>query len=157
MAKITFIAQYCLKCFTWTPYMNCSNRFIRLSELKANIFKVVRAPSSLHLLHLWRLLHTAQSLRKTLTGTLISSSVSSRSLYSCAVTCVLCHICKHLWVWFCFAKVLMFENLPIDARLCVEQHQILQLWRKSVIFLLFNFEPCFRVTSLQLQCSPWFL
>lgn len=63
------------------------------------------------------LLHTAQSLRKTLTGALISPSFSSSSLCWCALTRVLCHVCKHLWVWFCFAEVLMLESLPIDATL----------------------------------------
>lgn len=85
------------------------------------------------------LLHTAQSLRKTLTGALISPSFSSSSLCWCAFTRVLCHICKHLGVRFCFAEVLMLESLPIDATLCEKQPQILQLWKKSVIFLHFQF------------------
>lgn len=54
--KITLIVQYCLRCFIWTPYMNCSNRFICLSEHKAS-FKLVIAPSLYHHLHLWGLLH----------------------------------------------------------------------------------------------------
>lgn len=142
MVKITFIAQYWMRCFIWTPYMNCSNWFNRLPERKANTFKVVAAPSSLyHHLHLWGL-HTARSLRKTLTGTLISSWNSSRSLCSCAQTYVICHICKHLCVWFCFDEVLMLESLPVDARWCVKQQQILQLWKKSGIFRLFNLCPC---------------
>lgn len=76
---------------------------------KPNIFK---APSSLcrHLHHLVCVDSASHSSRSQGVGTLISSSFLFRSLCSCVLTGILCHICQHLWVWCCFAEGLMMRG-----------------------------------------------